>query len=114
MCGFTDKKFTKIRASVRNVGVNKKSHFSVQWFRQKSGGDSAVRSEFVIAGLIFHPRRVESDLLYTDIAQAFVAVTRLPACPREAVGLLALLPAPLRSAHQRECRARGGDLNISS
>ena len=22
MCGFTDKKFTKIRASVRNVGMN--------------------------------------------------------------------------------------------
>ena len=31
-----------------------------QWFRQKSGGDSAVCSEFVIAGMIFHPSRVES------------------------------------------------------
>jgi hypothetical protein len=31
-----------------------------QWFRQKLGGDSAVRSEFVIAGMIFHPSRVKS------------------------------------------------------
>ena len=31
-----------------------------QWFRQKSGGDSAVCPEFVIAGMIFHPSRVES------------------------------------------------------
>ena len=31
-----------------------------QWFRQKSGGDSAVSPEFVIAGMIFHPSRVES------------------------------------------------------
>ena len=31
-----------------------------QWSRQKSGGDSAVRSEFVIAGMIFHPSRVKS------------------------------------------------------
>jgi hypothetical protein len=29
-----------------------------QWFRQKSGGDSAVSPEFVIAGMIFHPSRV--------------------------------------------------------
>jgi hypothetical protein len=34
--------------------------FLNQWFGQKSGGDSAVRSEFVIAGMIFHPSRVKS------------------------------------------------------
>ena len=32
----------------------------LQWFGQKSCGDSAVRSEFVIAGMIFHPSRVKS------------------------------------------------------
>ena len=32
----------------------------VQWSRQKSGGNSAVSSEFVIAGMIFHPSRVKS------------------------------------------------------
>ena len=31
-----------------------------QWFRQKSGGDRAVSPELGIAGLIFHPGRVES------------------------------------------------------
>jgi RNA-directed DNA polymerase len=35
-----------------------------QWFGQKSCGDSAVRSEFVIAGMIFHPSRVKSELLH--------------------------------------------------
>ena len=31
-----------------------------QWSGQKSGGDSAVSSEFLIAGMIFHPSRVKS------------------------------------------------------
>ena len=31
-----------------------------QWSRQKSGGDSAVSSELRIAGMIFHPSRVQS------------------------------------------------------
>jgi hypothetical protein len=31
-----------------------------QWSGQKSGSDSAVRSEFLIAGMIFHPSRVKS------------------------------------------------------
>jgi predicted DNA-binding transcriptional regulator YafY len=31
-----------------------------QWFGQKSGGNSTVRPEFIITGLIFYPRRVES------------------------------------------------------
>ena len=35
------------------------SRFS-QWSGQKSGGDSAVSSEFLIAGMIFHPSRVKS------------------------------------------------------
>jgi hypothetical protein len=34
--------------------------FQQQWSGQKSGGDSAVSSEFVIAGMIFHPSRVKS------------------------------------------------------
>jgi len=37
---------------------------SRQWFSQKSGGDSAVSSEFVIAGMIFHYSRVKSELLH--------------------------------------------------
>jgi predicted DNA-binding transcriptional regulator AlpA len=39
-------------------------HDIYQWFRQKSGGDSAVSSEFVIAGMIFHHSRVKSELLH--------------------------------------------------
>jgi hypothetical protein len=38
--------------------------FKSQWFRQKSGGDSAVRSECVITGMIFHHSRVKSELLH--------------------------------------------------
>jgi hypothetical protein len=64
-----------------------------QWSRQKSGGDSAVRSEFVIAGMIFHPSRGKSQLLHKYIEQSFVEVTLLPACHREDVWLLALLHA---------------------
>jgi hypothetical protein len=45
-----------------------KGHFPedlhIQWSRQKSGGDSAISSEFVIAGMIFHPSRVKSQLLH--------------------------------------------------
>src|SRR4029450_8237237 len=40
---------------------------SYQWFRQKSGSDSAVRSEFVITGMIFHQSRVKSELLHKYI-----------------------------------------------
>src|SRR5712692_7497519 len=36
------------------------SYLSEQWFGQKSGGNSTVRPEFIITGLIFYPRRVES------------------------------------------------------
>jgi hypothetical protein len=39
--------------------VSKPFSFS-QWSGQKSGGDSAVSSEFLIAGMIFHPSRVKS------------------------------------------------------
>ena len=35
-----------------------------QWSRQKSDGDSAVSSQFVIAGMIFHPSRVKSELFH--------------------------------------------------
>jgi hypothetical protein len=35
-----------------------------QWSGQKSGGDSAISSQFVIAGMIFHPSRVKSELLH--------------------------------------------------
>jgi hypothetical protein len=40
--------------------LHKKWQYYLQWSRQKSGGDSAVSSEFVIAGMIFHPSRVKS------------------------------------------------------
>ena len=39
--------------------------FFYQWSRQKSGSDSAVSSEFVVAGMIFHHSRVKSELLHT-------------------------------------------------
>ena len=83
-----------------------------QWFGQKSGGDSAVRSEFVIAGMIFHPSWVESELLHTYIEQSFVELTLLPACHREDLWLLALLHAQVRSAHQIERRQRGVEMKI--
>jgi hypothetical protein len=70
-----------------------------QWSRQKSGGDSAVSSEFVIAGMIFHPSRIKSQLLYKYIEQAFVELTLLPTCHREDVWLLVLLQTQVRSAH---------------
>ena len=44
--------------------IRPKEHYIDQWFRQKSGGDSAVSSEFVIAGMIFHHSRVKSELLH--------------------------------------------------
>jgi hypothetical protein len=53
------------------------SPFVEQWSGQKSGGDSAVSSEFVIAGMIFHPSRVKSQLLHKDIKQSFVELTLL-------------------------------------
>src|SRR5262245_66679799 len=83
-----------------------------QWSRQKSGGDSAVSSEFVIAGLIFHPSRVKSELLHKDIEQSFVELTLLPACHREDVWLLALLHAQILSTHQIERRQRGVEMKI--
>ena len=42
----------------------KKDALSNQWSGQKSGGDSAVRFEFLIAGMIFHPSRVKSEVLH--------------------------------------------------
>src|SRR5262249_35290633 len=64
--------------------------FHSQWSSQKSGGNSAVSPEFVIAGMIFHPSRVQSELLHKYIEQSFVEVTLLPARHREDVGLLTL------------------------
>src|SRR5215468_6764921 len=84
----------------------------IQWSRQKSGGDSAVRPEFVIAGMIFHPSRVKSELLHKYLEQPFVEMTLLPACHREDVWLLALLPAHIFRAHQIERRQRGVEMKI--
>jgi hypothetical protein len=42
----------------------KKGENLSQWFRQKSGGDSTVSSEFVIAGMIFHHSWVKSERLH--------------------------------------------------
>jgi len=62
--------------------------------------------------MIVHPSRVQSQLLYTYIEQAFVEVTLLPARHREDVRCLALLHAHILSAHQSERRQRGGAMNI--
>jgi hypothetical protein len=83
-----------------------------QWSGQKSGGDSTVRPEFVIAGMIFHPSRVQSELLYKYIEQSFVELTLLPARHREDVWLLARLHAQVRSAHQIERRQRGVEMKV--
>src|SRR5215468_10840849 len=84
-----------------------------QCSRQKSGGDSAVRPEFVIAGMIFHPSRVKSQLLHKYIEPSFVALTLLPACHREDVWCLALPHAQILSASQIERRQRGIAMKIS-
>src|SRR5262245_47934589 len=86
--------------------------FLLQWFGQKSGGDSAVRPEFVIAGMIFHPSRVQSELLYKYIEQPFVELTLLPARHREDVWLLTLRHAQVRSAHQIERRQRSVEMKV--
>ena len=64
--------------------------------------------------MIFHPSRVESELLDEDIEQAFVEVTLLPACHRENVGLLALRHAYILSAHEIERCQRSVAMKISS
>src|SRR5215813_15515088 len=83
-----------------------------QWSRQKSGSDSAVRSECVIAGMIFYPSRVQSELLHKYIEQACVEVTLLPGCHREDVWLLTLRYTQVLSAHQIERRQRGIKMKI--
>src|SRR5262245_38320053 len=83
-----------------------------QWSGQKSGGDSAVRSEFIIAGMIFHPSRVKSQLPHKYIEQSFVELTLLPAGHREDVWLLALRHAQILSAYQIERRQRGIEMKI--
>src|SRR5215472_8422418 len=80
--------------------------------RTKSGGDSTIRPEFVITGMIFHPSRVQSELLHKYIEQSFVEVTLLPACHREDVWLRALLHTPILSAYQIERRQRGVEMKI--
>jgi len=57
-----DPHHTPARHSVHSVHSVQSS--TEQWFRQKSGSDSAVSSEFVIAGMIFHHSRVKSELLH--------------------------------------------------
>src|ERR1043166_7813441 len=83
-----------------------------QWSGQKSGGDSAVSPEFVIAGMIFHPSRVQSELLHKYLEQSFVEVTLLPARHREDVWLLTLRPAQILSAHQIERRQRSVEMKV--
>ena len=63
--------------------------------------------------MIFHPSRVESELLHKYIEQSFVELTLLPACHREDVGLLALLPTQVLSTHQIERRQRGVEMKVS-
>jgi hypothetical protein len=83
-----------------------------QWSRQKSGGDSAISAEFVIAGMIFHPSRVQSALLHKYLEQSFIELTLLPARHREDVRLLTLRHAQVRSAHQIERRQRGVEMKV--
>jgi hypothetical protein len=47
------------RLRERLKAVQTEHHIPDQWSGQKSGGDSAVSSEFLIAGMIFHPSRVK-------------------------------------------------------
>src|SRR5215831_1058711 len=61
---------------------------------------------------IFHPSRVQSELLHKYIEQSFVEVTLLPACHREDVWLRALLHAQILSAYQIERRQRGVEMKI--
>jgi hypothetical protein len=63
--------------------------------------------------MIFHPSRVESELLHKYIEQAFVALTLLPACHREDLRLLVLLHVQCLSAHQIERPQRGVAMKIS-
>ncbi len=63
--------------------------------------------------MIFHPSRGKREVLHKEIAQAFVAWARLPACHREDVWLLALLHAPGRRAHAMARRERGGAMQIA-
>ena len=95
---------TGLRAAKNIVKADEKDRFFGQWSGQKSGGDSAVRSECVIAGMIFHPSRVKSQLLHKYIEQSFVALTLLPACHREDMWFLALLHGHILSAYQIERR----------
>src|SRR5262244_913808 len=83
-----------------------------QWSGQKSGSDSPVSPEFVIAGMIFHPSRVQSELLHKYIEQSFVEVTLLPARHREDVRLLTLRHAQILRAHQIERRQRGVEMKV--
>ena len=55
---------TQLQPEVAPVGFEFDGQYFYQWFSQKSGGDSAVSSEFVIAGMIFHYSRVKSELLH--------------------------------------------------
>src|SRR5215216_1048743 len=100
------------KATQREDEAIKKQLFHLQWFRQKSGGDSAVSSQFVIAGMIFHPSRVKSELLHKYIEQALVELTLLPTCHREDVWLLPLLHPQVRSAHEIERGQRGVEMKI--
>jgi hypothetical protein len=87
-------------------------HLLCQWSKQKTGGDSAVSPEFIIAGMIFHPRWVKSELLHKYIEQSFVELTLLPARHREDVWRPALRHAQILSAHQIEGRQRGVEMKI--
>ena len=62
--------------------------------------------------MIVHPSRVQSAVLHQYIASSFVALTRLPACQREDVWLLALRQAHVLRTHPSERRQRGGAMNI--
>ena len=53
---YQDQHLLQLRQIHRRLDLD----FVEQRSGQKSGGDSAVSSEFLIAGMIFHPSRVKS------------------------------------------------------
>jgi hypothetical protein len=87
---------------------NRLSGLFYQWSGQKSGGDSAVSPEFVIAGMIFHLSRVQSELLHKYIEQSFVEVTLRDS--KQFTGLLdyQARSRPNKSRSLRTCRTIPG------
>jgi hypothetical protein len=75
--------------------------------RTKSGGDSTVRPECVIRGVLFHPTRLKGSLLDAYSAPSFMKRARFPARHRADLGCLAGRLEQLRGARQVARGQRG-------